>query len=204
MDEKEFLEVWPEIEPHFKMNCVGLINNRLQTLREERDLYLEKQKTNGMKGGRPKTQTKPTGSVRVNPNHNPNKTSASASAIYSSSEEYPPLVPPGDFDSFWKIYPRRQGSNPKAQAKVAYDKAIRGGVHPDEIYNGARQYAASLGDEAGTRFVAQAVTWLNQKRWADEYAAPDEIPWEGGIEEQKRRALAYIQRKREEGDADFV
>lgn len=111
------------------------------------------------------------------------------------------------FQEFCKAYPKRAGGDGRSKAAEKFDELLRKGVDPAEIVAGAKRYAASVDaeDQTGTRFVCQKPTWLNQRRWEDDYGAvPDEIPWEGGIEEQKRRALAYIERKREEGDADFI
>lgn len=176
MDQEEFDEVWPEIQPHFQMNCVGLIHPRLEHLRQERESYLEKQRENGMKGGRPKIQTKPTGSVRVNPK----KTSASAFAFASSSSssialaEKPPIVPKGDFCEFWNHYPKRKGSNPKQTALVAYERALKRGATAEAILAGVKAYSRSDPGERGAEFIAQAVTWLNQRRWEDDYSEIDE------------------------------
>ena len=77
------------------------------------------------------------------------------------------------FTDFWSVYPRRKGANPKAPAEKKYYAAIRSGVDHERIINSAKAYADELceTDKLGTEFVAQAQTWLNQKRW-DDYA-PD-------------------------------
>lgn len=92
----------------------------------------------------------------------------------------PPIVPPAQkragparaseaFECFWKSYPKREGSNPKQPASKSFHRAVAAGADPEAIVAGAKRYAAKqLGKDA--RFVAQAQTWLNQRRWEDEAA----------------------------------
>ena len=91
------------------------------------------------------------------------------------------------FDEFWKAYPKRQGSNPKAPAKKKFLKRCNDGISPDDIISGAKKYA---NQEVGTKerkYIAQATTWLNQERWNDEYARPKkqhkELCEDFGVEE---------------------
>lgn len=85
-----------------------------------------------------------------------------------------PEAGPEGFAEFWAAYPRRDGANPRAPAEVSYAKALKGGARPEEILAGVRGYAAEVNRKgsAGTEFVAQAVTWLNQRRWRDYLAKP--------------------------------
>ncbi len=73
----------------------------------------------------------------------------------------------GQFEEFWKAYPKRKGANPKAPAEVKFLKWVAAGVHPLDIIDGAMAYARSSMDIIGTPYVAQAITWLNQRRWED-------------------------------------
>lgn len=78
------------------------------------------------------------------------------------------------FDRFWRAFPKRLGSNPRADAKKRFDRACRAGADPEDIIGAARRYYGeeeSLG-HIGTPYVSQAVTWLNKRRWED-YAIPD-------------------------------
>jgi uncharacterized protein YdaU (DUF1376 family) len=77
------------------------------------------------------------------------------------------------FEIFWQVYPRREGANPKKPAFKKFAAAIMRGVDPAAIILGAKNYAAEVERQgkAGTQFVAQAVTWLNQERWADHQTA---------------------------------
>ncbi len=84
-------------------------------------------------------------------------------------------TPPSMFEEFWRVYPKRDGASPKAPAKVSFLASVKGGVEPLTICAAAGRYAAEcrrLGSE-GTPMVAQAVTWLRQKRWGD---YPEVVP----------------------------
>jgi hypothetical protein len=84
------------------------------------------------------------------------------------------------FEVFWRAYPsREQHANPKTPARKKFAAAIRSGADPADIVRAARAYRAAI-QATGTdpRFVAQAVTWLNQERWTDQPPpAPAEPPW---------------------------
>lgn len=89
------------------------------------------------------------------------------------TDKYPPLPPKGDFDAFWSEYPRRKGSNPKQPARVSYERSLRTATH-EEIMRGLAAYKQSDPGERGAEFIAQAATWLNQRRWEDDYSVVDE------------------------------
>jgi hypothetical protein len=105
-------------------------------------------------------------------------------------EPLPPISPPTDaFETFWSISPKRTGGNPKAPALKSFTKAIKRGVDPNVILDGARKWRAQCEGEGilGTKFVPQAVTWLNQERWNDEYTDPG-----NSRTEERRRAILDI------------
>ena len=82
------------------------------------------------------------------------------------------------FSDFWAAYPKRRGSNPRATAEKRFYAAVKSGVEPERIINSAKTYADELRElhKIGTEFVAQAQTWLNQRRW-DDYAADPGSAW---------------------------
>ena len=88
-----------------------------------------------------------------------------------------------EFAEFWAAYPSRQPhSNPKVRAKEKYIHLRRKeNVSHETIVNGAKAYAiAMLGRD--TLYIAQAVTWLNQRRFEDDY------PVAGGTSGQQSAA----------------
>lgn len=75
---------------------------------------------------------------------------------------------------FWKAYPSRgEAANPKAPALEKFFRVVKAGADPEEIIAAAARYAEveRRAGRAGTEKVAQAVTWLNQRRWGDYPAA---------------------------------
>jgi hypothetical protein len=112
----------------------------------------------------------------------------------------PPSPPKGDvavfFDHFWTAYPKRGGANPRKPAFDKFAVHFTRGVDPEAIIAGAEAYAhqcEALG-KIGTEKVAQAVTWLNQERWADDHGIPDaQAPpcSGGGLTAWQRQAQAF-------------
>lgn len=100
-----------------------------------------------------------------------------------------------DFEEFWKVYPKRAGTNPKAPALKKFKAAVRGGAVPAEITAGAARYADDMrkANKFGTEFVKQSMNWLSQRMWEDYRAASAQGPpsWRDEmhlIDEQLARA----------------
>ena len=68
-----------------------------------------------------------------------------------------------EFDSFWKLYPRREG---KGQARRAWAGAL-GKVDADTILRGLERQAKSLAAKE-RQFIKLPSTWLNGECWTDE------------------------------------
>ena len=73
------------------------------------------------------------------------------------------------FEKFWESYPKRTPhQNPKAPAKKAFIKQVKRGINSEEIIEGAVAYKQYCDAYVRDRkYVAQAVTFLNQERWQD-------------------------------------
>lgn len=104
------------------------------------------------------------------------------------------------FEDFWKAYPKRQGSNPKAPAHKKFSILVASGVNPAIMITGAANYATELRRERKdrTQYVAQAITWLNQSRF-DDYqtiGTDNEQPRSGGLVEAGRKLLAQLEESR--------
>lgn len=102
--------------------------------------------------------------------------------------------PSAKFDEFWKAYPRREGPNPRKPAEQRFDVLVKTGLDPDFLIAEVRKFAG-LDDtrkQIGTRFIPQAVTWLNQQRWSDHAAvaflagAPPKITVEQAVAQYAR------------------
>jgi hypothetical protein len=78
------------------------------------------------------------------------------------------------FDTFWQLWPRREG---KANAVKAWQKATKK-ISEAELLDKARAYVTSP-TVPQTQFVPHAATWLNGERWNDEpeAAKPDPDAW---------------------------
>lgn len=83
-----------------------------------------------------------------------------------------PVSEPSRFDEFWKAYPRRDGPNPRKPAETRFNALVKTGLEPAMLIAEAKKLAdaESARGNIGTRFIPQAVTWLNQQRWSDHAA----------------------------------
>lgn len=90
------------------------------------------------------------------------------------TEEY--TLVQAEFDEFWAAYPKRAPhSNPKHPAMLKYINARQKlKVSRETILNSAKAYAAFVVGK-DPEMIAQAVTWLNQRRWEEDYE-PAEVP----------------------------
>jgi predicted transcriptional regulator len=80
----------------------------------------------------------------------------------------------GWFDEFWRVYPHRGShADPKKPAQLKFEALLRRGIDPADIVRGAEHYRATI-ERDGTepRYVAQAITWLNQERFVDHQQQP--------------------------------
>lgn len=79
---------------------------------------------------------------------------------------------PSHFDYFWQTYPRRDGANPRKPAEAKFAALVKSGVDPEKMISEVKKLAQmeTTRGNIGTRFIPQAITWLNQQRWADHAA----------------------------------
>lgn len=83
----------------------------------------------------------------------------------SSGDKSPSRCERDFFAEFWLSYPHREGPNPKKPARLSFDRLVAKGTDPQAIISAAQ--ALAVEHPTPTRFVPQAVTWLNQERFAD-------------------------------------
>lgn len=108
-----------------------------------------------------------------------------------------------EFDQFWAAYPSRGGAaNPKQPARDKFARAVKSGCEPSVLISAAKRYAEIERNAGrfGTEKIAQAVTWLNQRRWAD-YAEMAAV--QGGKPGEEARWL-YMLAKHAAGAWDGV
>ncbi|AYN26429.1 hypothetical protein D8682_05100 [Buttiauxella sp. 3AFRM03] len=67
-----------------------------------------------------------------------------------------------EFESAWKAYPARQGSNPKNKAYQAWNARLHDGVTAESMLEGVKRYAAFLltTGKSGTEFVMQGARFF--------------------------------------------
>jgi len=76
------------------------------------------------------------------------------------------------FDEFWKSYPQREGPNPRKPAEDRFNSLVKSGVDPQTMIDAAKSLCEAERQRGNlkTRFIPQALTWLNQQRWSDHAA----------------------------------
>jgi hypothetical protein len=81
------------------------------------------------------------------------------------------------FEEFWRGYPRRVA---KEAAHKAYAAAIKRGIKPETMNEGAKRYA---GERAGQdpKYTKHPATWINGGCWEDEPPAGAIIDQEGNL-----------------------
>lgn len=179
------------------------IHKRVDEERAKAAKFIDKQKANGNKGGRPRktqtiTQKEPMGFAWDNPNHNPNESPSPSqlnpspelfaqdsvitpAVISESLENQTPsrkesTVPPDldpQFDQAWEAYPKRPGASRSAALK-AWRARIRAGVDPVVVLDGVRRYAAyCAAKQTAPEYIKHAATFFGP----DQHYLADWTPW---------------------------
>jgi hypothetical protein len=81
-----------------------------------------------------------------------------------------------DFENAWRLYPAREGGNPKAAALKAWRARIREGVEAERLVAATKEFAAAMlkAGNVGTRFVLQGSTFYGPDRRYAEFAPRDD------------------------------
>lgn len=87
------------------------------------------------------------------------------------------------FETFYKIYPRKQA---RIAAQKAFDKAVASGVDPQVIIEGAERLASDPNLPAKT-FIPHPATWLNGGGWDDEPLPTRIMGWNERLEVQAEK-----------------
>lgn len=107
-----------------------------------------------------------------------------------------------EFDEFWAAYPKRTPhANPKHPASLKYINARQKLKVPREVLlTAAKAYAASVAGK-DPEMIAQAVTWLNQRRWEDyDGSAPEPQPKATISDEAYRAVIEHYPGKASDAD----
>lgn len=136
-------------------------------------------RVNGERGGRPKSLEN---IGAPNPAGLPNRTQRKATISISNN---PPVVPQGGqtdraelFEAFRSAYPRRDGGQDWQKARERFDRLVKSGEEPQAIIRAAAAYAASAGQNIGTRYIKMAASFLSGS-WKDYSAQSGPIPVSG-------------------------
>lgn len=165
---------------HFFEECVeGWRNKRADAEIKSAGKRTKAARTNGKKGGRPKTQRVNGGLAKANPYITQGKAPNNQKPITNNQKPNTSTTAgkpdkTDGFEEFWNTYPQRAGNNPKHRALKAYAVRIAEGHAPAEFLEGVGRYAAfvrATGKE-GTEFVLQAATFLGPDK-------PFLMPWTG-------------------------
>ncbi|RIY03496.1 hypothetical protein D3218_01685 [Aureimonas flava] len=157
----------------------------------------ERDKTNGKKGGNPAVKAgvnppvKPSVEGGINPIFQKPEARSQKNTLGASA----PIEPaaPDPFEVFWRLYPKRDGSNPKKPAKEKFEKLVKAGADPEQITAAAIRLAAK--HPKPTPYVPQALKWLGQERFNDDDTSATIHALVG--DEQWSKRLAYARRERQ-------
>lgn len=162
--------------------------SEMQETRADIEARRKRNASNGSKGGRPKTQKKPSGFQNENPLANPNRTQKKAESESESDIEVVlrTTAQPAhasqakfehatEFDRFWSAYPRHVG---KQRARSKYAAAAKR-ADEETIIAGAQRLASdpNLPEQ---QFIPHPSTWLERDGWEDE-PLPPRIDNRGGM-----------------------
>jgi uncharacterized protein YdaU (DUF1376 family) len=161
------------LEEFFEYTEEGYRNPRCDAEIAKYHRQVETNREIGKRGGRPPKTVMETESVTSS---NPNKIQNKNKNINTPSSAMT------EFDTFWKIYPKKVG---KDAARKAFEKR-----NPDDKLLAAmiRAVRSQMDSDAwkadGGKYIPHPTTWLNQGRWQD--GETEEKPWwetRSGVEE---------------------
>ena len=98
----------------------------------------------------------------------------------NGGQPYPP-----EFEAAWRLYPRREGGNPKKAALKAWAARMREGIPPGDLLEATRRYRAYCDAKltTGSPYVMQGETFYGpHERWAEKFQAD-------GLGEANRKLL---------------
>jgi uncharacterized protein YdaU (DUF1376 family) len=152
------------IEEFFTENQSGISNKRVKEEIVHAQNRGKSARMNGLNGGRPKTQTEPSGLAKPNPEKSspdtryqiPNKEESNTPAV---------LVPEENaFQTFWKAYPKKVNER---QAFRAWVQCTGIHDHLEEILTVIMRYETSGMWDDPTK-IPNAENFIRDKRWRDE------------------------------------
>lgn len=160
-------------------------NRRMDEEIQKRAKSADSSRENGRNGGRPKNPQvsvgKPTDNLSEDENEDENERE-SDSENYTRAQEKTSVE--RRFAEFWAAYPKKtgKGAAEKAWAKIKPTKELHA------VIMAVLQIAVKCDQwkKENGRYIPNPSTWLNQKRWEDEYGAPAPSAIKSAAEYQHR------------------
>jgi len=160
-----------------------ITQEKLQKTWENTQEKIAKNRSNGAKGGRPKSNenrdlAKANGSFSVNPNESipepePEPEEKKDTNVSSQKRAKRATAPEG-FEDFWNTYPHRNGvKRGRQKAEQKFRTAVKSGMTPDALTEAASRYRQDRQVIDG--YAKDPATWLNGKCWEDEIEHPDNV-----------------------------
>jgi uncharacterized protein YdaU (DUF1376 family) len=147
-------------------------NERTEEEIQKRNKYIEAQRSNGAKGGRPPKNPKETHGLenenpRANPSENENENkiiNTNIIDIIQDSKDNIDCIYNKQFEEFWEKYPR------KVAKKYAYECYLRlkmtENLHQTMLSALDKQKRSKAWEDE--KYIPHPSTWINQHRWDDE------------------------------------
>jgi len=136
--------------------------------------YIEKQRVNGAKGGRPKkTQNKPKPFEWDNPNHNPNESQKNPLEDEIEIEVLNNKVRIQKFEKFYELYPRHKGN-------IRMVKDVFMELEDEEVEKIEKTLKDFLKDKE-PRYIPFSEKYLEDRRWNDKNLLSSDNPFKGQV-----------------------
>ncbi len=185
-----FRRLWAKLARKFSETGAKLLQNRCETEMKLAENRLETARSNGAKGGKPKTYDNRAGKSPGIANQQPTTTIS-----VSPNGDTDPKKRASAFGVFWKEYPHKVG---RGAALRSWAKAIDAAGGLDVILDGLRRYVQT---KPADRPWCNPATWLNQQRWLDEPAGTSagkpepngvaKVGLSGDVDQWRRRLADY-------------
>ena len=177
-----------------KNDPTRLVHPRLESERSKQSEFKSERSSSGKKGAEARwgKGSKGNGSANGSAIKEPMAKDGSSSSSSSSERELSndnssPIPPKTDaaFEQAWGAYPKRNGSNPKQPALVAWRARIKSGFSPGEMLDGVTRYAkwcAATGKTGGEkvmqakRFFGANAEFLNDWKLPEPWVTTNERP----------------------------
>ena len=169
---------WEELSSELKEKFVDkgdyVINKRLEKERIKKSNFIERQKENGKKGGRPKkTQNKPKPFEWDNPNHNPNESQKNPLEDEIEIEVLNNKVRIQKFEKFYELYPRHKGN-----IRMVKDMFME--LEDEEVEKIEKTLKDFLKDKE-PRYIPFSEKYLEDRRWNDKNLLSSDNPFKGQV-----------------------